>query len=171
MLTNQHVANIMLTNQQGKDEIMIKRFEDFVGSISAIHKNIQKIKKNKMKEFGLSGNHVMCLFYLAQHPEGITASQLCQLISVDKAAVSRALSELVKKEYVYYPDMDEHKKYRAVIMLTSKGKQATEQIDRIIRSIVCKIGIHLTVEERENMYNALDIISEDIEKLADSLSE
>ena len=80
---------------------MKERFEGFVGLISNIHKNIQKVKQSKMKEFGLGGNHVMCMVYLAQYPEGITPTKLCQLISVDKAATSRTLSELVEKGYIY----------------------------------------------------------------------
>lgn len=34
---------------------MVKRFEEFVSTISWIQKSIQRIKKNKMKEFGLGG--------------------------------------------------------------------------------------------------------------------
>ena len=93
---------------------LIKRFEEFVSLISSIHKNIQKIKQDRMKQFGLSGNHVMCLFYLAQHQEGLTAAQLCQLMSVNKAAVSRAMAELEEKDYIFYMNQEENKKYRAV---------------------------------------------------------
>ena len=95
----------MLTYQQGGD-IMIQRFEEFVSLISNIHKDIQKIKQDRMKQFGLSGNHVMCLFYLAKHEEGLTAANLCQLMSVNKAAVSRTLAELIEKEYVIYADQE-----------------------------------------------------------------
>lgn len=144
---------------------MIKRFEDFVGTISSIHKNIQKIKKNKMKAFGLSGNHVMCLFYLAKNPDGLTAAQLCQLISVDKAATSRALSELLEKGYVYYPDADEQKKYRAIARLTIKGFAVTEQIDGIICEVVDAIGGSLSDADRETMYHSLDIIAENMNEI------
>lgn len=145
---------------------MIDRFGKFVLEISTINKNIQKIKKSKMKEFGLSGNHVMCLFYLAQYPEGLTATKLCKLISVDKAATSRALSELVEKECVHYPDLSEHKKYRALAVLTEKGQKMTEQIDKIICNVVDEIGSNITDEEREIMYRSLDKISKNIEDLA-----
>lgn len=147
---------------------MIERFGEFVGTISSIHKNIQKIKKHKMEAFGLSGNHVMSLFYLSQHPEGLTASKLCQLISVDKAAISRVLAELLEKGYIYYPDLEEGKKYRTNIMLTEKAQTVTKEIDEIICSIVEQIGSSLTNEERTNMYHSLDTISENLEKLANS---
>ena len=166
MLTPQQVMNIMLTNQQVEALYMIDRFENFVGKISVIYKNIEKIKKNKMKEFGLSGNHVMSLIYLEQHPDGLTASKLCELISIDKAATSRALSDLVEKGFVYYPELDHQKKYRAIAMLTEKGKEVACQLDKIIYDIVREVGGQLTDEERNMMYYALDLIAEKIDSLA-----
>lgn len=145
---------------------MKERFEDFVGLISNIHKNIQKVKQNKMKEFGLSGNHVMCMVYLAQYPEGITPTKLCQLISVDKAATSRALSELLEKGYVCYPDSDGQKKYRTPVLLTESGMEITKQMDCIICDVVNEIGGDLSVEERSCMYHALDTIEQNLEQLS-----
>lgn len=144
---------------------MKERFEDFVGLISNIHKNIQKVKQNKMKEFGLSGNHVMCLVYLAQHPEGITSTKLSQLISIDKAATSRTLSELLEKGYVYYLDSDGHKKYRAPIKLTEIGVKVAKEMDFIICDVVDEIGGDLSVEERTCMYRALAVIDGNLEQL------
>lgn len=147
----------------------MNRFEDFVGIISNIHKNIEKIKKNKMREFGLSGNHVMCLHYLAQYKEGLTAAELCQLISVDKAATSRTLSELLEKEFVYYPNLDGVKKYRVKVKLTEKGIFATKQIDQIIDEVVEEIGKDLSEGERTAMYRSLNSISNNLEQLIRSL--
>ena len=155
----------MLTYQQGGD-VMIQRFEEFVSLISNIHKDIQKIKQDGMKQFGLSGNHVMCLFYLAKHEEGLTAANLCQLMSVNKAAVSRTLAELIEKEYVIYADQEEGKKYRAIVKLTEKGISVTEQIDGIIYEVVNEIGKDLEDKERNIMYRSLEIVSKNLDSLA-----
>ncbi len=148
---------------------MINRFEDFVGVISSIHKNIEKVKKNKMKEFGLSGNHVMCIYYLAQNPEGLTAASLCKLIAVDKAATSRALSELFEKGYVYYPNLTESKKYRAVASLTESGFETAKQMDSIICNVVEEIGRSLSEEERYNMYHSLEMIENNLNELTKNM--
>lgn len=145
---------------------MIQRFEEFVSLISNIHKDIQKIKQDRMKQFGLSGNHVMCLFYLAKHEEGLTAANLCQLMSVNKAAVSRTLAELIEKEYVIYADQEEGKKYRAIVKLTEKGVSVTEQIDGIICEVVNEIGKDLEDKERNIMYRSLEIVSKNLDSLA-----
>lgn len=148
---------------------MTDRFEGFVGIIYHLQKSIEKIKKGKMKEFGLSGNHVMCLFYLAQYPEGLTAARLCQLISIDKAATSRTLSELVEKGYVYYPNIEGQKKYRIPAALTEKGVEVTEKIDDIICKMVEEVRSGLSEEETRNMYHALNTISANLEKLVKNM--
>ena len=145
---------------------LIKRFEEFVSLISSIHKNIQKIKQDRMKQFGLSGNHVMCLFYLAQHQEGLTAAQLCQLMAVNKAAVSRAMAELEEKDYIFYMNQEENKKYRAVARLTVTGFAVTEQLDEIIYEVVNEIGKDLEEEERNMMYQSLETVSKNLDTLA-----
>lgn len=145
---------------------MIRRFEDFVSTISSIHKNIQKIKKNKMKDFGLNGTHVMFLFYLAQYPEGLTAAQLCKMASEDKAAVSRILSELEEKELLCYPEQNSTKKYRASAVLTEKGRLVTGQFNDIICNVVGRIGSGISDEDRDSMYRSLDIISRNLDALA-----
>lgn len=148
---------------------MITRFEDFVGIISSIHKNIEKIKKNRMKEFGLSGNHVMCMVYLAQNPEGLTATDLCKLIAVDKAATSRALSELLEKGYVHYPNSEGSKKYRAVAALTESGFEIAKQMDTIICDVVKEIGSSLSDNERYTMYRSLENIDNNLNQITENM--
>ncbi len=145
---------------------LIKRFEEFVNLISNIHKDIQKIKQDRMRQFGLSGNHVMCLFYLAQHQEGLTATQLCQLMSVNKAAVSRTMAELKEKDYIFYMNQEDNKKYRAAARLTVTGFAVTEQLDGIICEVVNEIGKDLEENERRLMYHSLETVSKNLDILA-----
>ena len=145
---------------------MIKRFEDFIGYINVIYRNIEKIKRHRMKEFGLSGNHVMYMTYLAHNPEGLTAAELCQLTSVDKAATSRALSELVEKGFVYYPDLEGSKKYRATAVLTESGFEISEKMNEIIQELVEQVARDMSEEEGRNLYGSLEKISGRIEQIA-----
>ena len=55
---------------------MDHRFETFSLSILELNRYLQKIKELEMKQFGLKASHTMCLYYLGQHPEGLTATQL-----------------------------------------------------------------------------------------------
>ena len=57
---------------------MTDRFETFVLTINRIYRCIQRIKDREMEALGLKGSHVMCLFQLRQHPEGLTAAELAE---------------------------------------------------------------------------------------------
>ena len=97
---------------------MLQRFQSFVTGVTLCYKSIQKIKATEMTEFGLKGTHVMCLFFLSQHPEGLTAAQLSQMCAEDKAAISRTLAVLQEKGYIQAGE----KKYRAPLRLTPAGQ-------------------------------------------------
>ena len=49
------------------------RFEDFVGLISALYKEIQRIKTHESAKLGLKGSDIMCLYYLERSEDGLTA--------------------------------------------------------------------------------------------------
>ena len=53
---------------------MDDRFEKLTTNVAQIHKSIQKIKKIYMQSQGLKSTHVMCLYYLSDHPDGLTAA-------------------------------------------------------------------------------------------------
>ena len=134
---------------------MIQRFQAFVTGITVCYKYIQRIKSAEMTEFGLKGTHVMCLFFLHHHPEGLTAAQLCQLCAEDKAAISRTLAVLHKDGYLTSGE----KKYRALLQLTEKGLAVARQVDQLIAQWVGFGGDGLSDEDRAVFYRCLEQIS------------
>ena len=56
------------------DEKEQERFEDFVGMISALSKEIQRIKMVEATKLGIKGADVMLLYQLARHPQGLTSA-------------------------------------------------------------------------------------------------
>lgn len=138
---------------------MLQRFQAFVAGITECHRYIQRIKSLEMTELGLKGTHVMCVFYLNQAPQGLTAAQLCQLCAEDKAAVSRTVSELENLGYVAVP---EGKKYRAPLLLTEKGRQTAREIDSLVAQWVSIGGDGLTEEERGAFYATLEKIASNL---------
>ena len=134
---------------------MIQRFQSFVTGITACYKYIQRIKSLEMTELGLKGAHVMCLFFLHHHDGGLTAGQLCQLCSEDKAAISRTLATLQSQGYIRAGE----KKYRTPLYLTEKGVQTAQQVDALIQQWVGFGGDGLTEEDRAVFYRVLDTIA------------
>lgn len=141
---------------------MIDRFEAFVSGITICYKYVQRIKSAEMTEFGLKGTHVMVLFHLNRHGEGLTATQLCTLCAEDKAAISRTLADLVEKGYVCSPDDTGKRKYRALVQLTPAGEAVSEQIIALISQWVGTGGDGLTEQQRDTFYYALGVIANNL---------
>ena len=138
---------------------MKDRFEAFITGVTVCYKYIQRIKTMEMTELGLKGTHVTCLFYLSNHPDGLTAAQLCQLCAEDKASVSRTVADLTARGYIAKGSA---KNYRAPLKLTAEGMEAAKQLDPLIDSWVLSGGDGLTEAEREVFYRSLSRIGENL---------
>ncbi|MBQ8393781.1 MAG: winged helix-turn-helix transcriptional regulator [Clostridia bacterium] len=149
---------------------MLRRFKEFTRNISLAYKYLIKIKSFGIKEFGLKGSHVMCLFYIGESENGLTATELCKLCCEDKAAVSKALSALSENGYVSLEN-SENKKYRSTYFLTESGMQVVDRVKDKIFSAVSEGGHGLTEEEREVFYSALQRIVDNLEEVSRKYSE
>ena len=138
---------------------MIDRFELFATTITQIYKNLQRIKMQEMSGFELRGTYVMCLFEVNRNPEGLTITQLSQLCGEDKAAISRTISELVKRGLV---TSNNNKKYRAPLVLTEEGQETANKIDALASTAVQAGSAGLTMEELKIFYKALTTISDNL---------
>lgn len=138
---------------------MNQRFDAFVTGITVCYKYIQRIKSAEVNDLGLKGAHVMCMFYLKQHPDGLTSSQLCALCAEDKAAVSRTVSFLRSQGYVY---SEGPKNYRAVLHLTPAGRAVADQFDELIADWVSAGGQGLSDQERRDFYRSLNLIANNL---------
>ena len=124
------------------------RFEDFVGLISGLYKEIQRIKTSEGARLGLKGSDVMCLYYLERSKDGLTGADL-----------ARTLAHLEEGGYVEVDDSgDAAVKYRAPVRLTALGGESMSEADRIIREVLDTTGKAMGVEQREQMYASLRTI-------------
>lgn len=135
----------------------LDRFENFVELINALHKEIERIKAAEAARLGFKGGDVMCLYYLAKHPEGLTASELARKTDVSRAAMSRTVTRLADEGLVEIGDgtADAMSRYRAPVRLTESGKEAAAPIEDIARSVLDETGAVLTEESRMQMYDTL----------------
>lgn len=145
---------------------MINRFEEFSSGIAAIYKSIQKIERDQMIPYGLKGPHVQCLVVMNRHPDGVTAAELCELCEKDKAAISRAVSEL-EREGMLTRGGERERIYRSPLVLTEKGKQTAEQIGQIAERAVLAAGKGLSEENREIFYAALRLIASNLQAICE----
>ena len=141
---------------------MKQRFETFVTAITQINRSIQRLKTMEMADFGLKGTHVMCLYQLQQHEEGLTSVQLTQFCDEDKAAISRTIAELREKGLVNVPESS-GRRYRVQITLTDAGRAVAQKMDPKIIDAVLTAAQGYTEEERETFYRVLLKIAENLQ--------
>ncbi len=144
---------------------MITRFKKFTKNISLAYKYLIKIKSYGIKEFGLKGSNFMCLFYIGESENGLTATELCKLCCEDKAAISKALSALYESGYVRLENEDA-KKYRSTYFLTDSGKEVLDRLKSKIVSAMAYGGEGLSDSDREVFYKSLNTIVKNLETVS-----
>lgn len=138
---------------------MVNRFERFIFTISEIDKNWHKIASDAMTEYGLKGPYAIYLVTMYKHTDGITATRLCELCNRNKADVSRAMSDMIKKGLV---TRNADNSYRAPLFLTDEGRAAAETVSALAEKAVEMGGKGLSDKEREIFYQTLELIANNL---------
>lgn len=107
----------------------------------------------------------MCVYYLNEHSEGLTASELMRLTYEDKAAISRALRQLLDYGYVKY----DVKKYNSVITLTEDGAKIADYVSNKADKAVQAGSADFSEEERVFFYKSLAQINENLKNYYEEL--
>lgn len=143
---------------------MERRFDHFSYDIAEISKYWHKIATDEMERYELKGSYAVYFTTLYHDVEGLTAAQLCEKCSRDKADVSRAMAILEKRGLVC-KETTGNNQYRARIRLTEAGRAAAEAIDERARLAAEYGGRGLSDEQREAFYAALDLIVTNLQDL------
>lgn len=145
-------------------------FEQFTLTLSAILKSIKKLKDSRMTQFGLRSSHVMLLYQLGAHPEGLTPADLAESGSVDKALISRTISELQEKELVRTMQA-EGKKYKIRLCLTPSGIEVANYISTAVNKIQQQVSGDIPKEDLEVFYRTLFTLRDNFNELTQEKSE
>lgn len=144
---------------------MIDRFEKFIFSISEIYRYWHKIAADQMEQYGLKGPYAVYFTTMYQYADGLTAANLAELCSRDKADVSRAIAAMEEKGFVQKEDSAKNQ-YRARLTLTQTGKKVAEEINHKAGIAVELGGKGLDGDQRKIFYEALDLISANLRTLS-----
>lgn len=142
---------------------MLDRFEQFSSSISAIYRDIQKIEKDEMDRRGFKGSFAQYLVTMRRYPEGLTATEVCELCDRDKAAVSRVMAEMEEKGLVTRSNGNS---YRAKLTLTELGYETASFVAHRAQVAVHEAGKGLSDEDRKAFYAALALIASNLQTLS-----
>lgn len=144
---------------------MVERFERFSLAISEISRCWHRIANEVMKHYGLKGAYSVYFTAMSRFPQGLTATQLVDLCGRDKADVSRAMAILEEKGLVWRQQNDA-KAYRAKLILTADGVALAEQINEKAKAAVEYASHDLSVEKRKVLYEALDLITVNLQGMS-----
>lgn len=144
---------------------MIDRFERFSFSISEISRCWHRIAGSVMSSHGLKGPYAVYFTALYRYNEGITAAQLGDICSRDKADVSRAINQMVELGLVEKCGSGA-KTYRSRLKLTGEGLALAEDINQKVLLAVENASQGLSPEKRVIFYEALELITGNLQKLS-----
>ena len=142
------------------------RFELFDISMSVICKSIQKIKSEIMQSYGLKSSHVLFMVQLGEREEGLTASELSRAGHMDKAQISRVVSELTDKGFIAKCS-EGGQKYKNKFTLTETGKSIAKDLNRLIARALDYVSGSIPRADLEVFYRTLFTISDKIFSLTE----
>ena len=151
-----------MTEHEKTDRQLIERFERFTFAIFTLHHSWNRIATEEMKRYGLKGTYAFYLITIADADQDITAAQLTELCRRDKADVSRAIAVFREKGILENQDGT---RYRKALRLTEKGQSLADEIRKKAADVLENAGRGLSEEMRENMYQGLALIAENLKKI------
>ena len=149
---------------------MTGRFEQFCNAIAGIQYAITKIERMEMDKYGLKGPHAQCLLAMRQHPEGITSAALCEVCRKDKAAISRAVSELEDAGMISRFDPT-GKHYRTLLHLTEKGTEVSRDVEILVHRAVSRVSRGYDEETRDVFVQVLGLIADNLQMLCTEIQK
>ena len=142
------------------------RFELFDVSMSLICKSIQKIKSELMQSYGLKSSHVLFMVQLGEREDGLTASELSRAGHMDKAQISRVVSELTDKGYIARC-AGNGQKSKNKFTLTESGKRIAKDLDCLIDNALEYVSGSIPKPDLEVSYRTLFTISDKLFSLTE----
>ncbi len=139
-------------------------FELFTLTLTSILKSIKKLKDNRMSQFGLRSSHVMLIYQIGNHPEGLTPADLAESSSVDKALISRVISDLLERGFVRTV-RPEGRKYKARLCLTESGTEIADYIAATVDDIQHQVSGDIPKADLEVFYRTLSTLQDNFDKL------
>lgn len=138
--------------------MLIDRYALFRIYVENLSKSLQKYENSKMSSLSMRGIHALCLFQLGKSQDGMTAAELSQACEVDKALISRVLSELLELGHVAHKN-PEKTKYRSKLILTESGRACLRQVTRWVTEAIRDLKNEITSDELNAFFKVMAILN------------
>jgi DNA-binding MarR family transcriptional regulator len=108
----------------------------------------------------------MVVYILGRTPGGLTPAELSEASSVDKALISRIISELTEKGFVTTAPSG-GRRYKARLLLTEEGRKVADYIADAVSDIQKKVSGNIPAEDLEVFYRTLFTLQTNFRNLAE----
>lgn len=146
------------------------RYEIFSSAISQLLKAMQLLKSRKMAQYGLKGTTCMCMIQILRSENGLTAGELAEQGEIDKAQVSRCVSELIEQGYIFRDERD-GRRYKQKYRLTECGREVAEDVNRHLYDVQECINKGISEEDLAAFYRVLDAFCANFAEVLQTLDE
>ena len=141
------------------------RFEKFALLIDGVQKCIQKFKNSIAPELGIKSVHVLWIYELFVHPEGLTSAELAVRSNIDPSLISRELASLKRRGYITKETTPGKRTYNARITLTDEGKALAESIYQKALQVQNSVNEGVSKKELATFYTVLEKLRDNLDNL------
>ena len=156
------------TPAKGAPQLEPVRFEKFMILVEGIRKSIGRLKDDAVPSFGIKSVHVMWMYRLLDHEEGLTAAELAAAATVDRSLVSREISALQKNGYIESRGAGNKRGYKARWYLTERGREAAYGIRELALRIQDRVSEGIDPAELAAFYATFEKLHANLQRLAAS---
>ncbi len=140
--------------------------QPFYVTLADILKSVKKIKSQYMRRYDLRSSHVMVLYLLGRHPEGLTPTEIAEANAVDKALISRVTAELEERGLLS-ASVVPGGRYRTRIYPTPQGLEIANAIASAATDIQRQVSTDIPPEDLEVFYRTLFTLQENFHRITD----
>ena len=144
---------------------MPDRFERFSFALLEIYRHWYSIAQREMKALNLSVPHALYLLAMQNYEDGLTATELSEVCSRDKAELSRCISQFEARGLVRR-DAVRGNQYRALIKLTDEGKAVAARLRERANTAVALGGRGIDEADRTTFYEVLELIAYNLQTIS-----
>ena len=144
------------------------RFSEFMTLVVSAQRSVTRLKGHYMASYGLGSTHTTCIRKLHETRGGLNRTQLAEYCELDKAQVSRIVSELCEKGFT--TEEKTGSGYKRKVTLTEEGDRIARDIDKIILEINDRVSGEIPKEQIEAFYSVFGTICDNL-KVAEQTSE
>lgn len=151
-------------------EKVTSNFIKFYLSLFDLDQSFNRLKQQYARIYGIKPVHILWLYLLSKHPEGLSSAQLSQYAHIDKALVSRELQKLLDLGLITRRPCGKSN-YNAQLIITENGLSIAHKTEEIVLEIQSSIYQQVNEKELQVFYEVSKKITDIFDQRLKDLKE